>query len=399
MSVKTTVRRRNGKAAQRSASANALKAFFLSSDGFDSLGARGYSTLLSSPDVAAGVSAVADVVSNATIQLMRNTPKGDRRERNELSRFIDIHPYSLGTRQSFVSWIVTTMMTSADGSAFVLPITRDGYLEDLVPMPGATATASQGGYVVHWQGQTFAHDEILAFILRPDIQEPWRGRGIRIQLKDVLQNLRQSAVTTNSFLSDKWKPSVIVKVDALAEEFASQEGRQKLLDSYIKNQRAGEPWVIPAELMDVTTVKPLSLADLAISDNVEMDKRAVAAAIGVPPFLLGVGSYNQDEYNAFIRRTVIPIANIIAQTLTKGLLINPDLYFRISERKLYAYSMKELAEVADNQFVRGLMTGNEVRDWLNQTPMEGLDQLVILENFIPANMIGDQKKLKNKEDG
>lgn len=399
MSVKVTVRSRKGKAAQRSSSADALQAFFLSSDGFDSLGARGYSTLLSSPDVAAGVSAVADIVGNATIQLMRNTPKGDKRERNELSRFIDIHPYSLGTRQSFVNWVVTTMMTTADGSAFVLPVTRDGYLEDLIPMPGATASAVPGGYVVHWQGQTFSHEEILPFILRPDIQEPWRGRGIRIQLKDVLQNLRQSAVTTNSFLSDKWKPSVIVKVDALAEEFSSQAGRQKLLDSYIKNQRAGEPWVIPAELMDVTTVKPLSLADLAISDNVEMDKRAVAAAIGVPPFLLGVGSYNQDEYNAFIRRTVIPVANIIAQTLTKGLLINPDLYFRISERKLYAYSMKELAEVADNQYVRGLMTGNEVRDWLNLPPRDGLDELVMLENYIPAGMIGEQKKLKDKEDG
>ena len=391
------VRRRGEKVVQRSSTADALKAFFLSADGFDSLGARGYSTLLSSPDVAAGVSAVADVVSNATIQLMRNTPKGDRRERNELSRFIDIHPYSLGTRQSFVSWIVTTMMTAADGSAFVLPITRDGYLEDLVPMPGATASASPGGYVVHWQGQPFAHNEVLPFILRPDIHEPWKGRGIRIQLKDVLQNLRQSAVTTNSFLSDKWKPSVIVKVDALAEEFASAAGRQKLLDTYIKNQRAGEPWVIPAELMDVTTVKPLSLADLAISDNVELDKRAVAAAIGVPPFLLGVGSYNQDEYNAFIRRTVIPISNIIAQVLTKGLLINPDLYFRISERKLYAYSMKELAEVADSQYVRGLMTGNEVRDWLNLPPKDGLDELVMLENYIPAEMIGEQKKLKDKE--
>lgn len=394
-----TVRRRDGGIVRRSASTDALKAMFLSADGFDSLGTRGYSTLLSSPDVAAGVGAVASIVSNATIQLMRNTPKGDRRERNELSRFIDIHPYSLGTRQSFVNWIVTTMMTSADGSAFVLPVTRDGHLEDLIPMPGATASAAPGGYLVYWQGKTFGHDEVLPFIMRPDIHEPWRGRGIRIQLKDVLQNLRQSAATTNGFLSDKWKPSVIVKVDGLADEFSSAAGRQKLLDSYIKNQRAGEPWVIPADLMDVVTVKPLSLADLAISDNVELDKRAVAAALGVPPFLLGVGNYSQDEYNSFIRRTAIPIANIIAQTLTKGLLLSPDLYFRISERKLYAYSMKELAEVADNQYVRGLMTGNEVRDWINLPPRDGLDELVMLENYIPAGMIGEQKKLKDKEDG
>lgn len=31
-------------------------------------------------------------------------------------------------------------------------------------------------------------------------------------------------------------------------------------------------------------------------------------------------------------------------------------------------------------------------------PEEGLDQLVILENFIPADKIGDQKKLEKGED-
>ena len=377
---------------------SALQAFLLCGDDWGSLGVRGYGTLLDSPDVAAAVSAIATPISVATIHLMKNTNGGDTRMKNELSKFMDIHPYSLGTRMSFMDWIVTTMLTVGDGNSYVLPMTRGGYLEDLIPMPGAYARGveNNSSYVVCWQGREFRPDEVLHFILRPDQRMPWMGRGVRMQLKDVLQNLRQSAATTNSFLSDKWKPSVIVKVDALSDEFSSPEGRQKLLDSYIKGQAAGEPWVIPADLMDVTTVKPLSLADLAISDTVELDKRAVAAAFGVPPFCLGVGSYDREEYNNFIRKTVLPIANGIAQELTKKLLISPEMYFRFNDRKLYAYTLEELAKVGDDQYVKGVMTGNEVRDWLGLSPKEGLDELVMLENYIPRGMSGDQKKLNQE---
>lgn len=378
---------------------SALQAFLLCGDDWGSLGVHGYSTLLDSPDVAAAVSAIATPISAATIHLMKNANGGDIRVKNELSKFMDIHPYSLGTRMSFLDWIVTTMLTVGDGNSYVLPMTRGGYLEDLIPMPGAYARGvdNNSSYVVCWQGREFRPDEVLHFVLRPDQRLPWMGRGVRMQLRDVLQNLRQSAATTNSFLSDKWKPSVIVKVDALADEFSSPDGRRQLLDSYIKGQAAGEPWVIPADLMDVTTVKPLSLADLAISDTVELDKRAVAAAFGVPPFCLGVGSYDREEYNNFIRKTVLPIANGIAQELTKKLLISPEMYFRFNDRKLYAYTLEELAKVGDDQYIRGIMTGNEVRDWLSLSPKEGLDELVMLENYIPRGMIGDQKKLNQEE--
>lgn len=372
-----------------------LAACLLSSDAWESIQTNGYASLADSPDVAAAVGAIADVISSAPIYLMRNTPEGDVRERSELSRFMDIKPYSLGTRKSFISWIVQTMLTIGDGNAFVLPLTQDGYLADLVPMPGAfPVDDGAGGYTVQWQGQAFRPDQVLHFILRPELRRPWMGRGVRLQLSDVLKNLRQSASTTNAFLSNNWKPSVIVKVDAISDEFSSPAGRQRLVDEYIKGQRAGDPWVIPADLMDVVQVKPLSLADLAISDNVEMDKRAVAAAIGTPPFLIGVGEYDQNAYNNFIRKTVIPIATAIQQELTRKLLLSPDLYFKFSSRKLYAYSLTELAKVGDDQFIRGIMSGNEVRDWLDLSPVKGLDERVILENYIPAGMIGDQKKLK-----
>ena len=246
------------------------------------------------------------------------TDEGDKRLKNELSRMIDITPYSLGTRQTWVSWIVTTMFTSGDGNAFVLPASRNGRIEELLPMPGATTLPQDNGlsYSIQWRGQMFAPDNVLHFRLHPDPAAPWRGRGPRVPLRAVPKTPRQAAATTNAFMSSRWMPSVIIKVDSNSEELRDPSGREKLMHEYIQTQRAGEPWMIPAELMDVVTVKPLSLADIAISSSVEMDKRCVAAAIRVPPYFLGVGE--DSEAASTIMNPNIRTINLISMESLSG---------------------------------------------------------------------------------
>ena len=358
---------------------------------------EGYTRLSDNPEIQTACLRIAELIGSMTIYLMSNTENGDVRIVNELSRMIDITPNGNMTRIQWMTAIVMNMLLYGRGNSIVVPHTYEGTLRSLEPISASRVSFIPVGnsyrdYRVQIDGADRDPNNLLHFVYNPDPLYMWKGQGVTVTLRDIANNLKQAQKTENAFMTSEWKPSIIVKVDALTDEFSSPEGRDKLLQSYVKPSRTGEPWLIPADQFQVEQVRPLTLADLAIKDTVELDKRTVAAVVGVPAFLLGVGEFKREEWNSFIQTKVRAIALSIEQELTRCLILSPRWYLHLNYWSLIDYDLTAVSSVLLDGADRGFVNGDEWRDRMHMAPA-GLTEYKVLENYIPYDLSGAQSKL------
>lgn len=368
----------------------------------EGISCAGYRSLDNDPTIVAGCEVIAGLVGLVSWHLMANQDSGgDIRIKNELSRKIDINPNSYMTRQHFFESIAMNLILYGDGNCVVRPHTDGGYLRDLEIIPASRvnfqADPNGYGYWIYIDGQQYDPHDLIHFALTPDKNYPWKGTSFRVAIKDVANNLKQAAATEKAFNSEKWKPPLIVKVDGISSEFANRDGRTKMVKDYLETSEAGEPWIIPAQQMEVQSIKPLTLQDLAISDTVQLNKKTVASILGVPSYFVGIGEFKKDEFNNFVVTRLRKIVECIQQTLTKSLILKPEWYIKGNIWQLLDWDLSTITAVFTAFGDRGWVTGNEARDKINMIPKEGLDELKVLENYIPSDMSGNQKKLIQEE--
>jgi HK97 family phage portal protein len=359
---------------------------------------QGYLPITKNDEVKKCVHKIADLVSSMTIMLMENSDDGDIRLKNQLSKKIDVYPNNLMVRKNFIYKVVSDMICT--GNSVVMPKVENGLIDNLSiwDMGGVTFHGNFEDYYIQYQLKKFDPDELLHFVLIPDDLMPFKGQGFIPIIKDTIANLVQANTTKTGFLQSKWRPSLIIKVESDAEGMQIKEEREKILNSYVGDTDSGEPWIVPASEIDVKEIRPLSLQDLAIQESIELDKKAIASAFGVPAFMVGVGTFNKDEYNNFISSVIMPIARVIEQEMTKKLVYKPEWYFRFNAKSLMQYNLGELTTHVKEMVAGGLINRNEGRNAFDYSPVDGLNEYVVLENYIPVEDVGKQKKLEKDAD-
>lgn len=348
----------------------------------------GYKPVSDCPEVQKGISVYADLIASMTIQQMENTPDGDVRVKDGLSRKLDIAPYKNMVRQNWMSNLVRVMLTN--GNQITLPhYSREGLLEDLEPIaPSRVGIIPEGrsDYAVLIDGARYAPDEVLHFAINPDPEKPYQGRGLQVSLRDVVDSMRQTNATRKAIMKSP-TPSLVIKVDGYTDELKTPEAREKLAQKYVYAQQRGEPWVIQSDTFDVKEVKPLTLTDLAIDKNIELDKKTVAALLGVPSFLLGVGAFRAEEYSWFVATQAMQIANIVQQTLTMGVLVSPTRYFRLNNWSLLNYDLSKVNSICHTMTGAAAMRRNEWRNKMGMPYDQDMDDMLILENYLRTNKL------------
>jgi HK97 family phage portal protein len=153
---------------------------------------------------------------------------------------------------------------------------------------------------------------------------------------------------------------------------------------------------LPNSFDSIEQLKPFNFEDLAIDKNIVIDKTIIANYFGVPASIIGIKEYNDKEYDNFINTTIKYYCHLIEQELNNKLFKSDNYKLEFNIYQLYSsYYSNNLVDAVTKLAGKPLFTINELRGMMGFDRLENkqCDEIIALENYIPLDAIGKQKKI------
>lgn len=194
------------------------------------------------------------------------------------------------------------------------------------------------------------------------------------------------------YLNNMVSPSFILEIDSdLSMEKAKAIG-ESFRKGLIGSQ--GAPLVIQKKF------NAKSLKDLDISILRGKSSRDIVTALGCPLHTIGLEPFNKEAEVAFFEDTITPMLINIEEELNNTLFAKEDLmkrFIRFNVKKKLRGNMSDRIAYYRGLFQIGAITQNEIRALEDMNKVEGGDTPLILENYLPTDILDQQNKLTESE--
>lgn len=330
-----------------------------------------------------------DVISNLlgslTLQVWQNKNGKKERIKNGFSYWLDIEPALGKTR---IEWIKDVVKTMYDDGFCYVSIDASKETKSLTVLHNVVRLAN---HKVKCLDSVYNEEELLKFAISQ--------KSAKTALKQTLKNLKMAEALKARFLKNSFTPplAVFVDVDTSALTDDNDQRLQNLQHMITRSIDTGLPLIFEQGFVNIQELKGHTYSDLGLDSAQKDEQLKLASYFGLPAFFFGIGEYNADEYNLFIKTTLMSLVRMFEQQLSK-IFTNNNIFVRYNVESLLSIDLQEQLKFVSECLAQGIMTPNEARQKIGLTPVEkeGMNEFRILENYVPLSKIGDQKKLKDK---
>lgn len=338
------------------------------------------SMVMQIPSVKAGVGYIADLVSSLEIKLYKeNDGKVETIDNDYRLKFLNNETGDLLNSFQMKQSLVRDFILNGNGYLY---INKDrNLIKSLHYIKPSLVSVVAGVDPIFKDGKLFvngAEYESYDFVIfAQNTQDGLTGKGLLDESRDLLELAYNTlAFANNNIKAGGIKRGVVKSTKKLSKE-AMDFLKKSWGELYDNTSNKNNKVIILNDGLDFQELSQTSI-ELQVLENRKVNDNDILNLIKIPESILN-GTATEQQYNNFIKTTIIPILEQLEAAFNKALLLESEkgnrYYFAFETKDLLKGSAKERFETYKTAIEAGVITQNEARFMENYDSLDGLDNI------------------------